>query len=59
MPKQRLSRAIVATVGCAFVANMLVFLPFPARGDGDKKDGGGKKIIIVVGPVTKTHDKGH
>ena len=58
MSKRNISRAIIATVGCAFVVNMLVFLPLPARGDGDHK-GGGKKIIIVVGPVTKTHDKRH
>lgn len=59
MPKRNFSRAIIATVGCAFAANMLVLVPLPARADGDKRDGGGKKIIIVVGPVTKTHDKRH
>lgn len=60
MPKRNISRAIIATAGCAFVANTLVLLPLPARADGDRKgDGGGKKIIIVVGPVTKTHDKHH
>jgi hypothetical protein len=49
-------RAIVAVLGCAFVANGLIFLPLAARADGDKK-GDGKKIIIVVGPITKTPDK--
>lgn len=59
MRKSFTRNTILAIVGCTIAANML-FLPHsPARADNDKKDGGGKKIIIVVGPVTKTHDKHH
>ena len=38
------------------VINATIFLPLSARAH-DGKDGGGKKVIIIVGPVTKTHDK--